>query len=171
MPLPPEHLSTLIFIKTTLIEENYSLSEDSTSHVEERLSLGSCRTSGSVGERGEATDLIDQYTAKMMPGPQTSSILCTRMIDTTQPLCAFGIPLPYSFFSLFPPPEAECLWSQSLLPAACLSDFSVDELVSVSVFHQVDIFIRGGYLWPGNDGPCPRVAEGCLGVWMKWQHP
>lgn len=99
----------------------------------------------------------------MILGPQASSIPYTRMIDITQPSRAVGTPLPYSFFSLFPPPEAECLWSQSLLPAACLSDSSADELVSLSVFHQVETFIRGCYLRPGNNGLCPRVAEGCLG--------
>lgn len=61
------------------------------------------------GGSGWAMDLIDQYTAKMMLGPQASSIPCTRMTDTTQPSRAFGTPSPYSFFSLFPPPEAECL--------------------------------------------------------------
>lgn len=54
VPLPPEHLSARIFIKTTLKEENYSPSEDSTSHVEERLSFGSCRTSDPVGVGGVA---------------------------------------------------------------------------------------------------------------------
>lgn len=56
--LPPEHLSALIFIMTALIEENYSQSEDSTSHVEEGLSLGSCQMSDTVwgGRGGWATD-------------------------------------------------------------------------------------------------------------------
>lgn len=46
---------------------------------------------------------------------------------------------------------------------ARLSDARVDEFVSLSIFRQVDIFIRGCYLRPGNDGLCPRVTEGCLG--------